>query len=180
MGMSLSLVIKAVHLLALGAWSGAVLFFSFFTALPVLGQMKTWAVQPGNWLGLKTEAEGTRVAGEFLNIVFARYFPFQLVCGVVAVATALWWWQQAGVLGRIRAGLLVAALAGVAMNYWVLAPKVYELRQQRYMADAAQAEAANAAFGPAHSWSLVVDMVGWLCVVVALALYAWLPGEAGK
>lgn len=74
--------IKIVHLISLALWSGAVLFFSFFVALPTIDRMKKLAVSSGNWLGLSTEQQGTRLAGEFLDVVFARYFPFQCVCGM--------------------------------------------------------------------------------------------------
>lgn len=173
----MSYLIQLIHVLALGFWSGAVLFFSFFVALPVIDQMKRLALSSGNWLNLSTEQQGSRLAGEFLNVVFARYFPFQCVCGVLALATALWWWNIPGWLSKIRVILVALALTGAVVNLMVLAPKVHELRAQRYDANPQIAEAANQAFGPAHTYSLLVDMVGLLCVIVALGLTLWLPAN---
>ncbi len=169
--------IQLIHVLALGFWSGAVLFFSFFVALPVIDQMKRLAQTSGNWLNLTTEQQGSRLAGEFLNIVFARYFPFQCVCGVLALATALWWWNIPGWVSKARVLLVALALTCAVVNLLVLAPKVHELRAQRYDANPQVAEAANQAFGPAHTYSLLVDMFGLLCVIVALGLTLYLPAD---
>jgi uncharacterized membrane protein len=169
--------IKLIHLLAVAAWSGGVLFFSFFIALPTIEAMKKLATTPGNWLGLSTEQQGTRLAGEFLDVAFARYFPFQLVCGVMALATALWWWNTPGWVAKARVIVIVLGLACITTNLTVLGPKVHALRADRYSVDAAVAEKANAAFGPAHTASLLTDMVGLLCALIALALVIWWPKE---
>lgn len=153
------------------------LFFSFFVALPVIDQMKRLALSSGNWLNLSTEQQGSRLAGEFLNVVFARYFPFQCICGLLALATALWWWNIPGWVSKARVLLIALALTGAVVNLLVLAPKVHELRAQRYDANSQIAEAANQAFGPAHTYSLLVDMVGLLCVIVAIGLTLYLPAN---
>lgn len=167
--------IKMIHLLSLALWSGAVLFFSFFVALPTIDRMKKLATSTGNWLGLSSEQQGTRLAGEFLDIVFSRYFPFQCVCGIVAFATSLWWWNLPGWISKLRVAVLALALGGAAWNYFVLAPRVHELRAQRYSEDATVAQTANATFGAAHNISLLIDMAGLLAVLVALILTLWLP-----
>jgi hypothetical protein len=169
--------LKVLHVLSLGLWAGAVCFFSFFIALPTIAAMRKLAQTPGNWLGLKTEQEGTRLAGEFLDLVFARYFPFQFVCGLVALVTACWWVTHAGWLPKVRVTLVGLALLLVAANLWYFAPHVHELRQQRYSTDPEIARVANEAFNPAHTWSLLADMLGLLCVLAALALTPWLPAE---
>lgn len=173
----MSLAFKVLHALSLGLWAGAVCFFSFFVALPTIAAIRRLAQTPGNWLGLKTEQEGTRLAGEFLDLVFARYFPFQLVCGIVALLTACWWVTQAGWLPKVRVAVVAFALILVAANLWFFAPRVHELRQQRYSTDAETARLANEAFNPAHSISLVADLAGFLCVLIALAMTPWLPRE---
>ncbi|HQR41183.1 MAG TPA: DUF4149 domain-containing protein [Gemmatales bacterium] len=168
-------LIKVVHLFALAAWSGAVIFFAFFIALPTIEAMKKLATTTGNWLQLNTEQQGTRLAGEFLDLAFTRYFPFQAVCAVLAMATSLWWWNTPGWAGKLRVIILVIGLGCVVTNLTVLGPKVHELRTDRYSSDAAVAERANAAFGPAHTWSLLTDMVGLLCALAALVLVIWWP-----
>lgn len=169
--------IKSIHLLALSVWSGAVVFFAFFVALPTIDSMKKLAQTAGNWLGLSTEQQGTRLAGEFLDVVFARYFPFQCVCGLLAFLTSLWWWNTPGWLGKLRVIVVAAALGCAVVNLMVLAPRVHELRAERYSSDAQVVEKANAAFGPAHTASLLVDLAGLLCILMALVLILWLPQD---
>lgn len=78
-------------------------------------------------------------------------------------------------MSKLRVAILALALGGAAWNYFVLAPRVHDLRAQRYSADAAVAEAANLAFGQAHNISLLIDMAGLLAVLAALVLTLWLP-----
>lgn len=173
-------VARVLHLLSLGLWSGAVVFFSFFVALPTIEAMRRFAHTGGNWLHLSTEAEGTRLAGLFLDSVFGHYFLFQIGCGVVALLTSLRWLGRAGWMFKGRGVLIVAALVLAACNQWVLGPKVHELREQRYSSDAEVARRTNEAFGPAHSVSLTADMAGLGCVLVALALAAWQSPEPSR
>ncbi len=173
----LTTILSIVHALSLAVWSGAMFFFSFFVALPTIEGMKRFAQSSGNWLNLSTEQQGTRLAGEFLDLVFARYFPFQCVCGLLALLTSLWWWNTPGWLAKVRVLVIALALGGAALNYFVLAPRVHDLRTDRYSSDVALAEKANAAFGPAHTASLLVDMATLLCVLIAIVLILWLPKE---
>lgn len=170
-------LLKIIHTLALAFWSGAVVFFAFFVALPTIDSMKQLAQRTGNWLGLSTELQGTRLAGEFLDVVFNRYFPFQCICGLAALVTALFWWSIPGWISKIRVLVIALALAGAVANQFVLAVRVHELRSQRYSTDASLAEKASAAFGPAHTASLLVDLAGVALVIVALIMILWLPNE---
>lgn len=173
----LPIILKIAHILSLAVWSGAMFFFSFFVALPTIASMQRFAQKEGNWLNLSTEAQGTRLAGEFLDLVFTRYFPFQCVCGLIALVTSLWWWNTPGWLAKARVLVIAMALGGAAVNYFVLAPRVHDLRVDRYSSDGAVAEKANAAFGPAHTVSLLVDMATLLCVLIGIILVLWLPKE---
>jgi hypothetical protein len=172
--MMLSLV-KMVHLLALGLWAGAMVFFSFFTALPIIGEWPARLTQAGHWMGIQDAKQGTRAAGEVLDLLFQRYFPFQLVVGLVAVATALWLATLPGWLAKARALVLVMALALTAANWFYLAPAVHQARAERYGADAQVAAAAEASFGSLHTRSLLADMAALLLVLIALGSAAWLP-----
>lgn len=173
-------LVKILHLLSLGLWSGAIVFFSFFVALPTIEAMRRFAQTGGNWLHLATETEGTQLAGLFLDSVFGHYFLFQIGCGVVALATGLRWLGRPGWIPKGRVLLIAAALVLAGCNQWVFGVRVHELREQRYSSDAEVARRANEAFGPAHSLSLTSDMTGLLCVLVALALAAWLPAKAPR
>ncbi len=169
----MTLWIKMAHLLALALWTGAVFFFSFFIALPVIDGMKKWAMRAGNWLGLQNEQQGTRLAGEFLDIIFGRYFYFQAICGFIALSTGLLWIRTPGWIAKVRLLCVLVALVGALLNAFILAPQVHALRQARYGSDPSAAAAANAAFGSAHTWSLAVDLIGLGAIITALCLFPW-------
>lgn len=168
-------LVKMFHLLALGLWAGAMVFFSFFTALPIIGDWPARLTQAGHWMGISDAKQGTRAAGEVLDLLFQRYFPFQLVVGLVAVATAAWLATLPGWLAKVRMLLTVAALALAAANWLYLAPAVHQTRTERYSADSQVAAAAEARFGPLHTRSLLADMAALLLVLIALGSAAWLP-----
>ena len=131
-------LVKMFHLLALGLWAGAMVFFSFFTALPIIGDWPARLTQAGHWMGISDAKQGTRAAGEVLDLLFQRYFPFQLVVGLVAVATAAWLATLPGWLAKVRMLLTVAALALAAANWlYPLRPVAYPQLAGRHVCPAA-------------------------------------------
>lgn len=170
--------VRIAHLLALGLWVGANAFFSFCVALPIIGRMRELATTPGNWLNLANERAGTRVAGEALDVVFARYFPWQVACGVVALATAVLWFAAPGWLHKLRVAVIALGLGLAAVNLLVLAPQVHAARLARYSSDEAVAKEADASFARWHRYSLAADLTTLVCAAAALALAAYLPTEA--
>ncbi len=123
---------RIVHLLSLGLWSGGVTFFSFFTALPVIRRLEELALSKPDWLpGLAEKQQGTRLAGIALSAVFDRYFYFQIVCGVLALATAILWVGLQGSVHKLRVVLLAAALLLVLTNTFVFNPRVSQLGHRR-------------------------------------------------
>lgn len=177
----MEMLTRVIHLLSLGLWFGAVTFFSFFTALPIIHHLQDLAAKPDNWLRMERKEQGTRAAGEALGPVFARYFPLQVGCGVVALVTSLYWFGTAGASPKVRTLLIGLALALALLNLLWLAPRVHELRGQRYVDAPEVAKPAEADFGRWHTYSLVADMVTWVCVLVALCLAAALPAaKAGQ
>ena len=116
--------LKAVHLLTLGLWLGGVTFFSFFSALPIIHKYESLAERSDNWLGLKDKRQGTRAAGEALDAVFARYFWYQVACGVIAFLTSLAWWSAPGMAGKARVVVIAIGLVLALVNLLVLAPQV--------------------------------------------------------
>ncbi len=172
--------LKVLHLLSLGLWFGSVTFFSFFMALPIIHHMQDLATKPDNWLRLERKEQGTRVAGEALEPVFARYFPLQVGCGVVALLTSLYWFGAEGWVPKTRTILLGLALGLALLNLLWLAPRVHELRAERYVDNPEVAKQAESDFGRWHTYSLVADMITWVCVLVGLCLAAAVPLSEAK
>jgi hypothetical protein len=168
-------LLKIVHVLSLGLWVGGMTFFSFFTALPLINDLKENVKQPGHWLNLSTDQQGTRLAGESLEIIFARYFPYQVVCGVIALGTALVWFGNEGWVHKARVIILAVAVILAATNWLYLAPQVSQARTQRYSADTAVKEQAEATFKKMHNYSLGADMLTLLLAGIALAMVVALP-----
>lgn len=164
--------LRWLHLLALASWLGGSVFFSFFTALPIIRHMETLAQAPDNWPGFSTKKEGTRIAGEALSAVFAWYFPYQTVCGVIALTTAAAWLKRPGFQSRLRVIVLAVALLLVLVNLVYLSPWVHELRQQRYASDTALAELAEKTFGEVHQLSLLTDLATLVLVLIAFTMSA--------
>jgi hypothetical protein len=170
--------LRMIHFLALGLWVGASAFFSFCTALPIIGRMRDLAQTPGNWLGLTDEKQGTRIAGEALDVVFARYFPFQVACGTIALLTAAFWFTSPGLVNKARFAFIALGVGLATLNLTWLAPQVHTARLQRYDANAEVAKAADAAFAGLHTFSLAFDLAALACAAIALSMAAWLPTES--
>jgi len=172
----MSYLSRFIHLLAIGTWFGTIVFWSFAVTLPVLAGMKQLAVQPDNWLRLRTEQDGVRLAGEFLAIGFRRYFPVQGICAALAVFTAFLGWRY-GSLHRLRVMVLFLGMMLVVLNLFWLGRVVHRLRTDRYGTDATAA-AANENFAFWHNLSLGADMIVLLCVFAGLLLAPLLPTPA--
>lgn len=170
-------LLRIVHLMALGLWFGSVTFFSFFTALPIIQHLETEADRPDYWLHQADPKAGQRMAGDALEPVFARYFPFQVICGAAAILTLRAWHQASSKLSRVRLGLVTISFVLACMNAFWLAPRIHHLRNQRYVSDPQTANQAKEDFAAWHSYSLTADMVGLACVGAALALAARTPRQ---
>jgi acyl-phosphate glycerol 3-phosphate acyltransferase len=192
---------KIVHVLALGLWFGATVFFTFSVALTLFSTFEAEAEKPRDqraiWFPLPTEfdrdaatrkEQGTRAAGVAISPLFDHFFAVQAVCGVLALATALAWYGSSSSVHKARVILLGLALVTVAVGWW-LERKVSDLRLQRTETadqvlrsavpapEAVQTAAteARAAFGRWHLYSLLLNFVTILLVSVAMALAAQLP-----
>jgi hypothetical protein len=163
-------ILKVVHVLALGSWVGAVLFFAFFTALPIISRMQTLAETPGNWMNFTEKKQGTRAAGEALDAVFARYFPFQVVCAILALAPALWWWSQPGWVPKARVLVIAVGLLLALLNLGYWGPRIHAARLERYADDPVVAARGEATFGALHNVSLAADLLGLVLAMSALAM----------
>jgi acyl phosphate:glycerol-3-phosphate acyltransferase len=200
---------KILHVLTLGLWFGTVIFFSFVVGLNLFQTFETVAAEsPENreiWFPMwkayddyrpdlvfpqpLRKEQGTRAAGVAISPLFAWYFGIQAVCSLLASATAFAWCRaNAGRVHRIRAGILLAALATVALGWWL--DRVVEdkriPRNRTFDAmvslspprdeDVRAAVSARKDFIQWHLYSLGLNMVTVLLVTIAMAQAANLPG----
>jgi len=169
--------LRSVHLFALSLWFGSVTFFSFFTALPIIRHLEAQATRPTYWLQTQVseKKQGTRLAGDALEPVFAKYFYLQVLCAAVAFLTARSWSRPLGRSATFRRVVLFGGLALACLNAFYLADRVHEIREERYAQDREVAAAAEQQFGAWHTVSLLTDMLGLLCAAAALATAALPP-----
>lgn len=150
-------VLRFVHLLAVGVWIGAIVFFSGVVA-PALFQV----------------LERAR-AGDVTTVVFPRYYTLGLVAGLLGTGTALALAARAAAPGLWRAAALALAL-GVAMTVvagWRLTPRARALRPMLQTAPAD--DPVHAEFARIHRLAvqlnvgtLVVALAGLGCAAAAL------------
>lgn len=210
---------KMIHLLALGVWLGTLVFFTFVAGLGVFHAFQelaetdahnrpTWfpvprayARDPERWEqlsasdGLFTDArairreQGTRAAGVAVEAMFRGYFPLQVVCGLLAVSTALGWWRAAPG-NRWRRARTVVLLFGVqsALGGWILERRVAEAQTARNQKVDALLESprpgandvriAQLAVGDFRCWhaaSLLANFVTLALVAAGMAMAVRLP-----
>ena len=155
--------LRFVGILNGAVWFGAAIFFTFGAGLAPFSQEMKTLLGPNNY---------PYFSGAIAQILIARYFHFQLACGIVAVLHLLAEWLYLGKYPRkLQVGLLIglcaAALAG---GYW-LQPKLKALHAAKYGTSTRPEirEAANRSFKAWHGVSLVVNLL----LVGGLAAYLW-------
>jgi acyl-phosphate glycerol 3-phosphate acyltransferase len=199
---AMQLLAKTIHVLALGLWFGAAVFFSFVVAPSLFAsfeaaaelprdQRPVWFPAAERFTGETVRKEqGTRAAGFAVGPLFAYYFLLQGICGFTAVLTALGWSraEPGSRVHRLRLLVLLAALMTVLVG-WPLERKVTELRAERHDAAdaalkapqdtqlAALAQEKRAEFGRWHLYSLGLNLLTILLVGVGMALAARLPTD---
>jgi len=186
-------ILRGVHIVALGLWFGGAAFFNFIAAVPIFQSFEPVVqggpsdrtagetIIPSNATPERKKALASALAGSAVGPVFPRYFAMQAVCGFIALATALTWWNAEGrkKVHRWRVILLAGGVLTIAIG-WPLSNYVSELRLERFSSDEGIASAARAAFGPWHLASLGLSVVTVTLAGLALALAARLPMEPEK
>lgn len=152
---------KVVHLLALGTWLGAVVFFTCVAGLGVfqafqhlaekdaagrppwfplpaeyqrdVALWQTGSSSPGYFADAKAlrREQGTRAAGYAVGAMFQGYFALQLICGLAGASTAVGWWADRR--GRREAARATLLVAGLlaVLMGWALERHVARLQEQR-------------------------------------------------
>jgi len=117
----LGTIARAIHVLALGTWFGAMVMFNFivaptqfFEAFPAV--VESAPSDRTAYLPITAGANeeqkkqlATALAGSAVGTVFPKFFRLQATCAVLALITALGWWRCNGqtwsghsVTGRVR------------------------------------------------------------------------------
>jgi hypothetical protein len=182
------ILVKMLHLLALGTWFGGAAFFQFGTALPIFDSFRQVVAEgPSSRTAyVRIVPEGTdettqanlanALAGAAVGPVFPRFFAMQAICGLVALVTALTWWPMPGSVHKWRVAVLGLAVLLVAVS-WPLSAEVSTLRVQRFDPDPAIAAQAKDWFGPMHLASLLLSLLTTTLAGMGLALAATLPAN---
>jgi acyl-phosphate glycerol 3-phosphate acyltransferase len=174
----LNMLVRVLHVLALGLWFGAATFFTFVVGLTLFHTFEGMEGQQPDWLPVAsplTKVQGTRLAGIAVSPMFPQYFALQGACGLVALITA-WGWSRSNP-GRVHRVRFVVIALGVLLVLagWPLVDKIEALRFARYSPDETIAVPARAAFGLWHTVSLLLNLVALTLAGVGLALAARLP-----
>jgi acyl-phosphate glycerol 3-phosphate acyltransferase len=133
-------LIKTVHVLALGLWFGTVIFFLVvgLTLFRTFGEWSQKETDRPAWLPLPKGYEkdppsehfpkplrleqGSRVAGAAVGPMFSWYFGIQAVCGILALATAYSFCCSTGSTGtvhKVRTIVLVVGVISVGVGWWL-------------------------------------------------------------
>ena len=161
------LVIRFIGIMNAAIWLGAAVSFTF-AGIPAFfsGEVKTLGLHPF-WNGAMAE------------LLVARYFYLQHICGVIALAHLLAEWVYLGrKLPRLTLGLLIGLLSlGLIGGLW-LQPKLKKLHQIKYsMSEQYQPVAIPAeershaarSFAVWHGVSRAMDLIA----MAALVVYFW-------
>ena len=155
--------LRFVGILNAGVWLGAAIFFSFSASLaPFSPEMKS-LLGPNSY---------PYFSGAIAQIFITRYYHFQLVCGLVAVAHLLAEWLYLGKHSRkLQAGLLAGLCAAALLGGWWLQPKLKALHATKYGIHTRPEarETADRSFKTWHGVSQVVNLL----LVAGLGVYLW-------
>ncbi len=183
------LLLRMLHLLAVGFWFGSSTFFVFVATVPIFDSFaEVVRTQPNSrTANLRIVPDGATaadrdklasgLAGAAVGPVFPRFFALSAACAWIALWTSFAW-AGTGV-HRWRFSLCAIAATGVAFG-WPLSIFVSELRELRMSADPVIAAQAAAAFGPWHVASLFLSMAVCVLTGVILLLAAMMPQDADR
>jgi acyl phosphate:glycerol-3-phosphate acyltransferase len=183
-------LIRSLHVLALGTWFGGAAFFNFVAAPAIFESFKEVVNgSPSDRTAFETiissdatperkNALASALAGAAVGPVFPKYFAMQAICGLIALFTAMTWFNAEGgrKVHRLRVFLIGTGLLLVIAG-WPLSELVSDLRLQRFDPNTATAAAAKDAFAVWHLVSLLLSFVTVVLAGIALAMAAKLPAE---
>lgn len=143
-------------------WLGAAVFFTFAGGPAVFSDDMKTLLGPNNY---------PYFSGAIAQVLIARYFKLQLVCGAIAVVHLFAEWLYLGrPLRRFGSYLLVLLVAfSLAGSIW-MQPKMRSLHHAKYTAATAQdREAAASALRVWHGAAQGVNLL----LLAGLVVYLW-------
>jgi len=155
--------LRFVGILNAAVWFGSAVFFTFGAGFaPFSSDMKN-LLGPNNY---------PYYSGAIAQILIARYFHFQVACGLVAVLHLLAEWLYLGKLPqKLQVGLLVGLCSASLLGAYALEPRLKTLHAIKYGVNTRPEtrQIADRSFKAWHGVSMVVNLL----VVGGLALYLW-------
>lgn len=148
------MIVRFLHLLALGYSLGAIVFFSFVIAPTVFTVL------------------GREQAGDLVAVIFPRYYQLGIGAAATALATAIVLRARGSARGAWTASS-VALAVGFAATLWagtVVEPRARQLRLE--MHTAAPASDVAEEFGHAHRLAVTLNGTALLAGLAALACSA--------
>jgi glycerol-3-phosphate acyltransferase PlsY len=181
-GMMRQMLLRGLHLLAVGLWFGSGAFFIFVAATPLLTAYKEVVDGPPSYRTAGIEIVppdatpeqkkqlASALGGVAVAPLFPRFFVLSALCGGVAVVTADGLRRMKRTkIQKWRVWLCVAGAALVAVG-WPLSVYVAGLNAQRFDSPEAQK-----LFNPLHGVSLMGSAVTTVVAGVVLLLGAAMP-----
>ncbi len=147
-------------------WLGAAIFFTFGAGPAVFSR------DMENVLQVKPPVPFIYFAGGIAQVLIARYFRLQLVCGIIALLHVLaerLYFGKSPEKGWL--GLLIALVCITLIGDFWLQPRLNQLHTTRYNVSASREgrEAATQSFRAWHGVSQVVNLL----MIGGLGLYLW-------
>ena len=155
--------LRYVGILNAAVWVGAAIFFTFGIA------PAAFSAEMRNLIG---EKNYPYYSGAITQLLLARYFYLQLICGIVAILHLLAEWLYLGKTPKKAwLGLLISLFAIVLIGGNWLQPKLKDLHRIKYAVDASadQRKLASETFKSWHGTSQVLNLL----LLAGLAVYLW-------
>ncbi len=155
--------LRFVGLMNAAVWFGAAIFFTVGVGPAVFSHDMQRLLGANNF---------PYFSGAIVQVLIARYFDLQVVCGLIALFHAAAEWLYLGrPLHKFWAGLLAGLLAVGLLGDFVLQPKIQKLHAIKYAPNRAPAtrNAAARSLGLWHGFSQTVNVL----MLAGLGLYLW-------
>lgn len=148
------MILKAVHLLSLSTWFGAMVFFSFFSAPAI------FRVLP------------RKTAGQVVGEIFPRYWALGYICAVLACVTLIYLYPEAGPLAGPRLAVILAMTGVAFFSGLFVGGRARRVKALMNAADEGERGELTAKFRKIHAVSSVLNLIIILLGAAVLVMTA--------